>query len=538
MTTRLRLDLNGTFSLTDTSGRELAFTSGRLRAMVAVLATSKENRRPRKILQDMLWPNSPEEQAAGSLRTALSMLRRALGAHSDLVRADRTYVWLWGVELAPRQELNSGFFEDAPHLGEQFEDWLSWERAYHLSQGLTAGELQVTPAGKPCVLLCQPRVISDDRYATFIIHAVCDQLLHSLRLQGFLEVFDLRDLESNQLSSVGDRPSQRADFAIQSDLTKSGKEARLSLKICDPATQRIIWNCSLSSEPGNKLLFSRLQLEEFANTAADAILIQIMRQAGGLGELPKRPMVSLVGAVHHVLGMSIQGQRSARAFLREHAEAQNNSVAMAWYAFSIANSLGEGDQVPELIEEAEEFCRRAIEADPTNGMTLALTAHVYGFVLRRLELGFELAARARQVAPHLALAWDLSAMNAIYLGHADDGLRFSLNARRLGQFSPYKPLFDSSLTMAASVSGDRELALRAADAVLAQRPNFLAVMRYQFGNLAMSGKTELAMQMLNRIHERDERFRPAEIAAPDYPLPSPQARDLLQNAFKLVGWPS
>ena len=483
----------------------------------------------------MLWPRSQEEQASGSLRTALSVLRRTLGAHGDLLGADRSYVWLNGIELAPRLDLNSAFFEDAPHLGESFEDWLSWERAHHSSRSIASGGALQPLERKPCVMLCQPRIVSDDPYVSVIIQSVCDQILHSLRLHAFVEVFDLRDLETNQLSAFGDQSIPQPDYALQSELTKSGQDAQLSLKVFDPTTRRIIWNCALFSERGNTFLFSRPQLEEFSNTASDAVLAALMRQAEGPGARPDRQTNSLIGAVHQVLGMSVGGQRSARAFLRSYMDEQDSSVAMAWYAFSIANSIGEGDLVPELVESAEEYCRRAIEMDPTNGLTLALTAHVYGFVLRRLELGLELAARARQVAPHLALAWDLSAMNAIYLGHNQEALKFSLNAGRLGQFSPYKPLFDSSLTIAASVSGDHELSLRAGDAVLAQRPNFLALMRYQFGNLAALGRIDEARTMLTRVRERDERFRPDEIAAPDYPLPSAQARDMIQNAFKLLG---
>lgn len=538
MTAQLRLDLNTTFCLTNGSGHEIRLASERLRALVAILATSKDCRRPRKVLQDMLWPRSPEEQASGSLRTALSMLRRALDTQSALLGADRSYVWLTGIELARRREINGGFFEDAPHLGDQFEDWLSWERANHFSERPYAGG-QVQPATrKPCVLLCQPRVLSDDPYSGFIIQSVCDQLVHSLRLHDLVDVFDLRDLATNQLPAFGEQAMPRPDYALQSELTKSGKEAQISLKILEPSSRRVIWSCSLNSEQGAGFLFSRPQVEEFANTAADALLVALIHQSETTAILRGGETQSLVGAVHHVLGMSVEGQRSARAFLQSYARAQDSSVAMALYAFSLANSIGEGDLVPGLADAAEEYCRRAIEIDPTNGLTLALTAHVYGYVLRRLELGYELAARARQVAPHLALAWDLSAMNAVYLGHNQDALRFSLNARRLGQFSPYKPLFDSSLTIAASVSGDHTLGLRAADAVLAQSPNFLALMRYQFGNLAAAGEIEKARTLLIRIRERDERFRPDEIAAPDYPFPSADARVLVQNAFKLVGWPS
>ena len=428
-----------------------------------------------------------------------------------------------------------GFFEDAPQIDEMFEDWLTWERAYRCSASAQNSADGLATLWRPCVVINPPRAVVDDPYVVLVVQTLCDQLSHSLRLHGMVELFDRRDLESDQLIRFEGKGLPAPDFVVQTELVKAGGDARVSIRLHGAGGGSILWNASLMSEQTSKFLFSRRQLEEFSNSAADAIQFAILKAADGPGVPVGRAPRSIFGAVHQVLGMSVDGQRRARSFLRERAAAQDSSVAMAWYALSLANSIGEGDPRAELAASAEEYCRRAIELEPDNGLTLALVAHVYGFVLRRMDVGADLASRARRCAPTLALAWDLSAMNSLYAGRTAQALDYSMNARRLGEFSPYRAITDSSLAIAASVAGNHELALKTSEAVLLQCPNFLAVMRHRFGSLAAAERVDEARDVQRMILARDPRFLPNEIVAPDYPLPSAQSRELILEGLRKVG---
>ncbi|TIY11489.1 MAG: hypothetical protein E5V16_05165 [Mesorhizobium sp.] len=62
--------------------------------MIALLAVAPGHTRTRAWLQQRLWSDRAAEQAAGSLRAALSEIRRALGPHRQLLVASRHAVTL------------------------------------------------------------------------------------------------------------------------------------------------------------------------------------------------------------------------------------------------------------------------------------------------------------------------------------------------------------------------------------------------------------------------------------------------------------
>lgn len=73
-----RLALLGAFSLTNGSG-EIEITAKKSRALLAILALSPNQQATRERLCGLLWSDRGEEQARGSLRQALAVLRKELG---------------------------------------------------------------------------------------------------------------------------------------------------------------------------------------------------------------------------------------------------------------------------------------------------------------------------------------------------------------------------------------------------------------------------------------------------------------------------
>lgn len=531
----LLLNLNGDFELCLQDGTELKIRSARCRALIAVLAKSPKQRRSRDWLKSVLWPRSFEPQSSYSLRNALSSLRKSLGIYSLILCADRSHVWLEEViveEAVP--DINTQFFEDAPHLGEGFEDWLRVERANHQTTiGLVLNCQSPHPDEKPCIVMCPPIIQSDDSHAALVVQKLCDQILDSLRIQSLVNVFDMRDVDSNQLSEFKHKPLPSLDIVIQVKLIKVGAFAQFSVQAQEPTTKRVLWASSISADQSSTFLFSPDQLVEFANQAVDAV------QHASLNRLLSgKKRESLFSAIHQILSMSNEGQRTARLCLSKYGGLETSAVASAWYAFSFANSVGERDRrlTPEFFEEADAYCQKALELDPFNPLVLSLVSHVYGFVLRRVDEGTELAALARETAPHLAIAWDLSAMNALYSGRPAEGYAFSKVANRLGRFSPYKPLFDSSLMICASVTQDHDIAINIGQKILARRPGFLAVMRHMSGSLAAVGRIGEARKVINTIRERDPMFSLDQLSDPDYPLPSMQSVELIKLGFEKTGF--
>ncbi len=75
----LAIYLLGTFQVTHGSTPVTEFASNKVRGLLAYLAVESNRPHPRDALAALLWPESSQDQALGSLRNALANLRRVIG---------------------------------------------------------------------------------------------------------------------------------------------------------------------------------------------------------------------------------------------------------------------------------------------------------------------------------------------------------------------------------------------------------------------------------------------------------------------------
>ncbi|MBL9073717.1 hypothetical protein [Tabrizicola sp.] len=126
----------GVFEVRDEAGKDRTPRGAKARALLALLARTPGHRRPRRWLEARLWSDRGQEQASGSLRQALTELRKALGPLADRLTSDRDCVALagFGSDLADpaaaRQALAQGreFLEGIDILDPGFNLWLAEER--------------------------------------------------------------------------------------------------------------------------------------------------------------------------------------------------------------------------------------------------------------------------------------------------------------------------------------------------------------------------------------------------------------------------
>jgi len=126
----------GVFEVRDEAGQDLTPRGAKARALLAMLACTQGHRRSRRWLEARLWSDRGQEQASGSLRQALTELRKALGPLADRLTSDRDCVALKGFgtdladTLAVRQALAQGreFLEGIDIVDPGFKLWLAEER--------------------------------------------------------------------------------------------------------------------------------------------------------------------------------------------------------------------------------------------------------------------------------------------------------------------------------------------------------------------------------------------------------------------------
>jgi DNA-binding SARP family transcriptional activator len=141
----LRLITLGTSRLVDARGRDLAQGQRKLLALLAYLARKAPRTVPREQLATLLWGERREENARGSLRQALSQLKRIVG---DALHVEHGTVTLKTGALdtdvgALEADVAGGRYRAAPLRwhgdflagaedagGEAFRSWLDGERTY------------------------------------------------------------------------------------------------------------------------------------------------------------------------------------------------------------------------------------------------------------------------------------------------------------------------------------------------------------------------------------------------------------------------
>lgn len=132
----VRIRLLGGFEV-EIGGRAVVVPGRKAQALVARLAHPAGREVPRASLAALLWPDRGEEQARGSLRQALSAIRRALGdgvlrAGPDAIALEPGAVEVDVAHLAGRGERLDAFrpfLAGFPPVAEPFDDWVHAERA-------------------------------------------------------------------------------------------------------------------------------------------------------------------------------------------------------------------------------------------------------------------------------------------------------------------------------------------------------------------------------------------------------------------------
>ena len=157
----LKICLLGGFEARAPDGRPIALPTRKAEALLAILAATPGTAHPRERLATLLWSNSGDEQARGSLRQTLALLRKALapaGLPGIVARGETVSLDPEGIDvdvaafdaalaagtpdaLGDAIALYRGDFLDGFALpGEPFEEWLALERARRRDRIVTACE--------------------------------------------------------------------------------------------------------------------------------------------------------------------------------------------------------------------------------------------------------------------------------------------------------------------------------------------------------------------------------------------------------------
>lgn len=536
------LRLLGVLELRDMSGRVRTPRLAKTQALLAILELARGAPIHRARLQDLLWSDRAPQQGRDSLRKALTELRRCFADGPDNpvqtdggpVRLDLTRIT---VDLfTDRQDGPDDSALYAPVLLEgldirdpEFNLWLSEARARLSGPAHPVAALPPPPAPQRPVFeigLLPVNTDAADARAVQLARVFVDQVSGIMDQSGVVRVFDFRW----QRTALPDHPRGPDVFLDMVALTL-GDSVVLTASFVHPMSRRTVFTASMETALADATAF---WIAQQAAMLFDQLCERLVRFDAFEND-DHAAAKKVFAAVDRTFRLTNCDLDEAGQLLDQACDMVETSTVHAWNAFLTAFRLEKTGRSsnPDLLERADALARRALELDPHNVLTVALVAHVYGFVLRDMDRAGELLFPLRDKSRSNPMLADTLAMHLFYIGDFTEATQHAANAVQTGRFNPFRYSFTTSLAMCNLMTGDFGPAIARCKAALAQHPVrgghlYEPTLRTMAAAAGLAGDHDTGRRAY-RILSEQGRYSPLDhITSGDAPFPNP----LVQNAVK------
>jgi len=516
MTDVLHFKLRGPFRIIAGDGAELTPPLAKAQGLLLLLLTAADGRRGRAWVQDKLWSDRGQEQAAASLRQALSVIRKSLGRYRSLLHADRRILSLDMEQVIIDEGDDADFAEGLDIRDPEFDSWLVKERAKRASPERQAdnappwrasveqGRLRPETIGLSCR--------SDgSEVAAWTSHVLADGLFLGLKESSHLDV--LREGET----SIGIAGNCDLELEVGSVLAgTNGISIRMS--VIEGRTRRQIWSghCTTSLRGGPPVEdFDVLRL---SNCALEAVAFDRGRLSGDVERDQADELLRL--AINKVFSMKPEEVAAADKLLEMANDMRPSPIYLAWrlQLRTIQRLERHTQDEQRLREEGQALAAHVLETGSENSMVLALVANANLFLFRdsAASLHFGRSSMERNPANPMA-AWSLSSAK-LYNGDAKGAYYDAVRGRRMAMRSSRRFFWDLQQAAAAMVLGRRDEAVGLLEGITLDRPGFRPPLRYLLALDATSGREASASDYVARLKSLEPDFStPRLFQDPNYP---------------------
>ena len=494
------------------------------RAILGILATSGRHQCARDRLQKLLWSDRAHEQAAGSLRQALSEIRRALGGGRDVLGADRTTVWLVEGQVGIAEGTGL-FLEDVAPRDPAFDDWVAGRRAAEAGPTALAVPVGLPRGGAPAP---RPVILIHTTGATSDLSLIEDLLVDAVR-RSVSETFRIT-------VARGGGPAAAAPLLEARINAFHLPEGRIGLAVGleSPRTADILWSelarLSLrgAPEPDDPALLG------LANRTTAAVEDAIRRSGAAPGMATGTDGAAALLAARAVDGIfSLQADKvaEAEALLRQAIEIEPRGLYYGWLAQLYAVQYVERFvPLSDLREPSEAACALAIESEPSNSHVLAAVATSKFVLQRNLAASGELAQLSVEANAANPLAWWALSQAQLYYGRVNEAYADARRAQSLAAGSRYRFWAELQVALTAAVRGRTHEAIRGAELSSALRPQFRPPLRYLSALYAGADMMTEAASSLKRLMAVEPDAAAERFSDPNYPVSLMRRAGLLDQA--------
>lgn len=529
------IKLYGPLRVFDRKGCDVSPRSAKAQGLLAMLIMARGEPIHRNSLQSRLWSDRMQAQARASLKQALSELRRCFhGAHDPVLQTTGGPVSInmdlvscdvfepFTDDLFERQEFLAGL----DVRDEEFEDWL---RATRRRLELTQQRSRVAaPPSEPERLTI--RFAPVEHGSTADIDTIVGEALAATIQSALLE----------------------QDFFPLTHFTGQGHvEVRLSLMPASDGeccanilvvalhSSEILWHGTFSGTPTD---FAGRRGVVFSVSTAHQIIDRCFALSQGDQIADMRASRLMRQGIDQMLRVGSESLAAAEQAFATAVNLDSRASYLAWQAYLNAflyEKSSFGPNVGPMWGHTEELARKALDADRHNPQVCALLAHLFGFVRRDFERAHAILEPLESTTNSLMLQ-DSLALFYFYTGDLTRAVTHARAASMLGERSPYRYLFTTTLAMIQLVQGHFEGAWQMANQAIAQHPIgstavFEPALRTLAAAQAHSGYRVEAAKTLDRIRTQTPDFTLSALESPERaPIPNPKAFQLIKSGLEIA----
>ncbi|MFN7002455.1 MAG: transcriptional regulator [Roseinatronobacter sp.] len=560
----LNLYLAGPMRVTDGQGQKLVIRGRKAQALLALTALAPQMQRSRVWLRDKLWSQSDETRSSTSLRQSLFELRRDLGPKAeaaldittDTVGLNSSRVWVDVTEVQRDAALFSrlGLTEETELLegldigDPEFEDWLQaarfdWADTAEALAAVRPARLLLSEKGlasstRLCVALMRGVVQGGDEMTHHLSDFLTERIIDNIRELMPVQVIDLR----SRTAPIEDlAESAEAEFFCRMRVLCIGRNVTLTFFVYRSSQLAIEWSQSIQCALEELQQSDSMLLQGFVAQNTDRLAKTL------LSHIPASSDETVALRAGHTalnllfrldddaLGQALELLDKAEAANKSNGAAHSLTAGLRAYAASFAVGENLGNLGMDERQRLHHLINAQLEDNPFNAITLACLGHVIGYVFQEHDLAGKVLERAVALNPSQAFAWDHLALHKLYTGDYKEVLRLAQRATQLGAFSPISYTYDTTLAMAATLSGDFARAALAGRSALQKQPRYKAAMRYLMVAQSASGQRAAAEETRTRLLQLDPEFADPKVQLMRFGLRDvPESHPLLLNLKPLM----
>ena len=513
---RMFIRLVGVFEVRDDQGRDCTPRGSKARAILAMLCQTPDHMRARRWLEGRLWSDRGLELASGSLRQALMEIRKAFGEAASLLVSDRDMVQLNDVVTdleqdreACREAIQSGreFMEGSDIVDSAFTEWLREERA---RVDMQLGMLRPAPSQLPMPFVIRLGGMPSGHGGT-VSKALGDAVGRLVAEFAHINIFGAG-------GSAVPHDLARGGLTLNVEGTASNDHVHLLVSLIATESRLTIWSQRAAVPLAEADIFGKGELPSMVFQAADAALAHFPR-ATDRETGPRRANALIAGALTEMFSYDTERLREADRMLIEAQEFAEPGRIYAWRCLVRQIMFVERTEEDHarLVDEADEFSRKALEMSKANPLVLALVSQARVMVDENPEVGM-VARDAVALSPCNAFAHWARAGALIRIGDNEGALVAARQGTQIAARTAHVHWWEALSGLAALRGGDNVAAIAHYEAAHSRAPSFRAAMRHLLFLYLAVGEREKASRVYRALLRVEKDFSLDRIVnEPDYP---------------------